>query len=243
MHNKPLQKQLLIQEVKRKMTSFNKTEVLKGAKLQKNNIKNSKGLLKTITLKTRETGKNKTLTKKEFAGIMEATNVFRLKRGRYPNYTTLNSTANNPLVMNYQDDSVSCACASFNMCIQLLYGEWVDEKKIKQVFGTGSSGTSPDQVITGAKKLGYKVEKIARNSAGVKKALDKGYVVLAHIDTKPATCLGYKNNYGHWTVIYGLTDGKYKIADPTKGIKTCSTKIYDNAMLNRVIGYYQVKPL
>ena len=35
MHNKPLQKQLLIQEVKRKMTSFNKTEVLKGAKPNK----------------------------------------------------------------------------------------------------------------------------------------------------------------------------------------------------------------
>ena len=96
---------------------------------------------------------------------------------------------------------------------------------------------------TGRLKSGYTVEKIGRNYASVKKALDKGYPILAHIDTKPATCLGYKNNYGHWTVIYGYTkDGYYKIADPTKGIKICAPRIYDKAMLNRTIYYYQVKP-
>ncbi|MBQ9026945.1 MAG: C39 family peptidase [Methanobrevibacter sp.] len=225
------------------MSSFSKSEVLRGAKIFRNSIVKGKGVPKEVTLKVRETGKNKTLTRKQFAGIMEATNVFRLKQGRYPNYTTLNSTANNPLVMNYQDDSVSCGCASFNMCVQLTYGEWIDEKAIKKTFGTGSSGTAPSQIIAGAKKYGYAVEKIARNSSAVKKALEKGYAILAHIDTKPATCLGYQNNYGHWTVIYGLDDGKYKIADPTKGIKTCSTKIYDKAMLGRTIYYYQVRPL
>lgn len=225
------------------MVSFSKSEVLRGAKLVKNSIAKGKGIPKELTLKVRETGKNKTISKAHFAGIMEATNVFRLKQGRYPNYTSLNSTASNPMVLNYQDDSVSCACASFNMCVQLTYGEWIDEKAIKKTFGTGSSGTAPSQVIAGAKKYGYSVEKIARNSSAVKKALEKGYAILAHIDTKPATCLGYKNNYGHWTVIYGLSDGKYKIADPTKGIKTCSTKVYDKAMLNRTIYYYQVRPL
>lgn len=226
------------------MTSFNKSEILKASKKVRNAIAKGKGIPKEISLKTRETNKDKTLTKSQFAGLMESTNVFRLKQGRYPNFTTYNSSASNPLVMNYQDDSVSCGCASFNMCVQLLYGEWIDEKAIKKTFGTGSYGTAPEQMIAGAKKYGYAIEKIARNSAGVKKALSKGYAVLAHIDTKPATCLGYKNNYGHWTVIYGLTDdGKYKIADPTKGIKTCSTKVYDKAMLNRTIHYYQVRPL
>jgi hypothetical protein len=225
------------------MTSFSKSEVLKGAKTVKNSIKNGKGIPSSITLKTRENGKEKKLTKAQFAGIMESTNVFILKNGRYPKYTTLNSTANNPLVMNYQNDSVSCGPASFNMCVQLLYGEWIGEKAIKKTFGTGSSGTDPSQIIAGAKKYGYTVEKIGRNYASVKKALDKGYPILAHIDTKPATCLGYKNNYGHWTVIYGYTkDGYYKIADPTKGIKICAPRIYDKAMLNRTIYYYQVKP-
>ena len=225
------------------MTIFLKKEVLKGMCNVKNSIKKGNSIPKEITLKD-DKGKNHKLDKKHYMGLFESTNVFRLKQGRYPNYTTLNSTANNPLVMNYQDDSVSCACASFNMCIQLLCGEWVDEKNIKKTFGTGSSGTAPEQVINGARKLGYKVEKISRNLAGVKKALSKGYPILAHIDTQPATCLGYKNNYGHWTVIYGVTsEGYYKIADPTKGIKKCSPKVYDKAMLNRTIYYYQVKPL
>ena len=225
------------------MTKFLKKEVLKGMATVKNSIKKGSGIPKEIVMKD-DKGKSYKLDKKHYMGIFEATNVFRLKQGRYPNYTTLNSTANNPLVMNYQDDSVSCGCASMNMCIQLLCGEWVDEKKIKKVFGTGSTGTAPDQIINGAKKLGYKVEKISRNLAGVKKAINKGYPVLAHIDTKPATCLGYKNNYGHWTVIYGVNkEGYYKIADPTKGIKTCSPRIYDKAMLGRTIYYYQVRPL
>lgn len=228
------------------MVSFNKSEVLKASKIVKNNIAKGKGVPKEVTLKVRETGKHKTLSKKEFAGVMEATNVFRLKQGRYPNYTTLNSTANNPLVMNYQDDSVSCACASFNMCVQLTYGEWIDEKAIKKTFGTGSSGTAPSQVIAGARKYGYSVEKIARNSSAVKKAISKGYAVLMHIDTSKAPSLGYRKdrNYGHWITCYGVTDnGKYKIADPTKGIKVAPISEINKAMLNRTIYYYQVRPL
>ena len=227
------------------MTKFLKNEVLKGMKTVKNGIKNGKGILKEITMKA-DNGKTIKLDKAHYNGVFEATNVFRLKQGRYPNYTTLNSTANNPLVMNYQDDSVSCGCASMNMCIQLVYGEWVDEKQIKKVFGTGSSGTAPDQLITGAKKLGYKVEKIPRNSASVKKARSKGYAVLMHIDTQKAPSLGYRSdkNWGHWITCYGVTNnGKYRIADPTKGIKVAPIKEIDKAMLNRTINYYQVKPL
>lgn len=227
------------------MVKFAKSEVLRGAKLQRTNIKQGNGLLKELKLKSMDTGKTKTLTKAQFAGIMESTNVFRLKQGRYPNYTTQNSTAANPLVMNYQDDSVSCGCASFNMCVQLTYGEWIDEKAIKKTFGTGSSGTAPSQLIAGAKKYKYAVEKIARNSAAVKKALAKGYAVLMHIDTKKAPSLGYTGkNYGHWIVCYGVTDnGKYRIADPTKGIKTAPISEIDKAMLDRTIYYYQVRPL
>lgn len=224
------------------MTKFMKKEVLNAMNKVKQNIKQGKGYLSSLTM-LNDAGKQIKLSKAEYMGIFEATNVFRLKRGRYPNYTTLNSTANNPLVMNYQDDSVSCGVASFNMAVQMLCGEWIDESTIKKTFKTGSGGTSPSDMINGASKLGYKVEKISRNYSSVKKAVSKAYPVIAHIDTKPATCLGYKNNYGHYILIYAITkEGYYKIADPTKGLKTCSPKNIDNAMLGRTINYYQVKP-
>jgi len=36
------------------------------------------------------------------------------------------------------------------------------------------------------------------------------------------------------------SDGRYKIADPTKGIKTCKPTILDHATNGRAIYYYKV---
>ncbi|MBP5421670.1 MAG: C39 family peptidase [Paludibacteraceae bacterium] len=220
------------------MVRFNESEIKKAIKTIRASLKANKGLPSTVTMKDTD-GKSRKLSKAQYNGLLEARNVFRLKNGRMPNYTTLNSTANNPIVLNYQDDSVSCACASFNMCVQMLY-EWIDEKKIKQVFQTGSSGTAPSQVISGAKKLGYNVTKIDRNSKAVKKALDKGYPIMAHIDTIKAPCLGYAKNYGHWIMIHRINDTSYYVLDPTKGSKVCKFANIDKAMLDRTIYYYKV---
>ena len=82
-----------------------KKEVLKGMATVKNRIKKGNGIPKEIVMKD-DKGKAHKLDKKHYMGIFEATNVFRLKQGRYPNYTTLNSTANNPLIEKQSCTSV-----------------------------------------------------------------------------------------------------------------------------------------
>ena len=219
---------------------FSKTEMANAAKTLRKNIKNGKGYLSYLSM-TDMNGKKHKLTKAQYMGLFEAQNVFIMKNGRYPNYTTLNSTANNPLVMDYQDNGYTCGPTSLSMAIQMLFS-YKSEKTCARECGTVmGSGTTPDKLIAGAKKLGYKLTKISRNKTAVKSALTKGEPVIAHIQTKPATCLGYVGDYGHYILVYGLTnDGYYKIADPTKGIKKCKTGILDNATNCRSIHYYRV---
>jgi hypothetical protein len=219
---------------------FSKTEMANAAKTLRKNIKNGKGYLSYLTMKDMA-GKSHKLTKAQYMGLFEAQNVFIMKNGRYPNYVTLNSTANNPLVMDYQDNGYTCGPTSLSMAIQMLFS-YKSEKTCAKECGTViGSGTTPDKLINGAKKLGYKLTKISRNKTAVKNALTRGEPVIAHIQTKPATCLGYVGDYGHYILVYGLTnDGYYKIADPTKGIKKCKTSILDNATNGRAIHYYRV---
>jgi ABC-type bacteriocin/lantibiotic exporter with double-glycine peptidase domain len=143
--------------------------------------------------------------------------------------------------MNYQDNSKNYGPASLSMISMLLY-KYTTEAAFVKACKTGSNGTSPENMITGAKSLGFKVSKIDRSISSVKKALSNGDTgVLAHIQTKPATCLGYLNDYGHWVVIYGVSGDKYLIADPTKGIKTFTSSILDKATNGRTIHYYKVE--
>ena len=219
---------------------FSKAEMSKASKTLRAQIKNGKGYLSYLTM-TDMNGKKHKLTKAEYMGLFEAQNVFILKNGRYPNYVTLNSTASNPLVMDYQDNGYTCGPTSLSMAIQMLFS-YKSEKTCAKECGTViGSGTSPDKLINGAKKLGYKLTKISRNKTAVKSALTRGEPVIAHIQTKPATCLGYTGDYGHYILVYGLTsDGYYKIADPTKGIKKCKANILDAATNGRAIYYYRV---
>lgn len=223
------------------MTKFSKDMMNDGTERMQKFIKEQKRMPNTLSMKDMD-GKQHTLSKAQYAGLYEAQNVFYLKNGRQPNYTTLNSTANNPLVMDYQNDSVSCGPTSLSMAIQMLY-DYVSEKTCKSKCGTGGNGTAPVDLINGAKKLGYAMNKISRNASSVKAQLQMGRPVIAHIDTKPANCLGYINNYGHYVLIYDATSTHYKVADPTKGLKTCKFSILDKAMLNRTINYYSVAPL
>ena len=222
------------------MVKFSKKEMSTTAKTLRKNIKNGKGYKSYVNMVDMNKKAHK-LSKAQYMGLFEAQNVFIMKNGRYPNYVTLNSTANNPLVMNYQDNGYTCGPTSLSMAIQMLFG-YVSEKKCATACGTViGSGTSPDKLIAGAKSLGYKLTKISRNKTAVKSALSKAEPVIAHIQTKPATCLGYTGDYGHYILIYGMTnDGLYKIADPTKGIKKCKPTILDHATNGRAIYYYRV---
>ena len=214
-----------------------------AAKTLRKKIKNGKGYLASINMIDMNNKVHK-ISKAQYMGLFEAQNVFIMKNGRYPNYVTLNSTANNPLVMDYQDNGYTCGPTSLSMAIQMLFS-YKSEKTCAKECGTViGSGTTPDKLIYGAKKLGYKVTKINRNSTAVKASLNKGYPVIAHIQTRPATCLGYTGDYGHYILIYGMTsDNKYKIADPTKGIKKCKPSILDKATNGRNIHYYKVEIL
>ena len=194
---------------------FSKNEMQASAKALRKNIKNGKGYPSYLSMVDMDNHPHK-LSKAQYMGLFEAQNVFIMKNGRYPKYVTLNSTANNPLVMDYQDNGYTCGPTSLSMAIQMLFG-YKSEKACAKACGTViGSGTSPDKLISGAKSLGYKLTKISRNKTAVKSALSKAEPVIAHIQTRPATCLGYK------------------------GIKKCKPTILDNATNGRSLGYYRV---
>lgn len=227
------------------MNRFSKSEMQKAANIIRKALKENKGYPASITLKNMD-GKSVKVSKAYFMGLFEAQNIFIRNNGRLPNYVTLNSKANNPLVMDYQDTSYNCGPTSFSMCTQMLFDN-IAEEKCAKVLGTTKSGTDPSNLVANAKKLGYKVTAIKRDYSAVKASLDKGFPVICHIETKPATCLGYKNNYGHYIMIYGayskLLTKYYSIADPTKGLKTCKASIIDKATNNRDIKYYKISIL
>lgn len=169
------------------------------------------------------------LTRKEYCGLFQGYMQFFAKHGREPNYLTLNTEANYPLVINYQDDQYSCCPTSLQMCLQFLF-DYKYESYIKKVLGTTKKGTTPQQLINGAKELGYKVTPISREFKEVKKALDSYKPVIMHIETKSAgKCLGFLNSYGHYIMCYKADTNKYYVIDPTKGKHTCNSTTLNKA--------------
>ncbi len=225
------------------MVKFLKAEIVKTAKILRKNIKEGKGLPKSIKMND-SNNKTHTLKITEYLGVFQQRNIFILKNGRAPNYVQLNSTCSTlPIAMNYQDNGYTCCPTSLSMASMCLFG-YVSESKASKTLGTVyGSGTSPSDLINNAHKLGYKVTKIGRNYKSVLNSLQKGKPVIAHIQTKPATCLGFKGDYGHYVLIYWCKNKKYYVADPTKGIKKCSASILDKATNGRSIHYYSVQPL
>lgn len=196
---------------------------------------------------TKSDGKKITLNKGQYMGLYQAENIFRIKNGRQPNYTSLVSTSKYPLAIDYQNYKMSCCPTSLSMASQLLF-HYKSEKKCIEALETKvkTTGTSPEMLINGAKKLGFKVTRIERNSKAVKKAIESGCAVIMHIETGGKSrpkCLGYLNNYGHYILCYGINGGKYLIADPTKGLKQCKFSSIDKALNGRNLGYYKISPL
>ena len=56
-------------------------------------------------------------------------------------------------------------------------------------------------------------------------------------------CLGFLNNYGHYILIYAVSEDYYFVADPTKGLKKCAFSQINKATNGRSINYYSVSPL
>ena len=222
------------------MKRYNKKEYTDARKRIRQFIKEHHRLPKHCNFKN-NTGKIDNLTRREYCGLFQGYMQFYLKHGREANYLTLNYEANYPLVINYQDDPYSCGVASLQMCLQFLF-DYKYESYIKKTLGTNKSGTTPAQLINGAKKLGYKVTPIKREFKEVKKALDNYSPVILQIETKSAgKCLSYKNSYGHYIMCYKADTNKYYVMDPTKGPKVCNSTTLNKATGGGNRKFYKVE--
>ena len=222
------------------MIRVNKKEYTDARKRIRKFIKEHHRLPKHCNFKN-DTGKIDNLTRREYCGLFQGYMQFYQKHGREPNYLTLNSEATYPLVINYQDDKYSCGVASLQMCLQFLF-DYKYESYIKKTLGTNKNGTTPTQLIEGAKKLGYKVTPIPREFKEVKKALDNYCPVILQIETKSAgNCLSYRNSYGHYIMCYKADTNKYYVLDPTKGPKVCNSTTLNKATGGGNRKFYKVE--
>ena len=222
------------------MTRFSKAELDKNAKILRKKVKDGDGLPKHMNF----TGMDRVtyyLPITSYLGLYLQRNIFWLKNGREPNYVSLFAKCGTlPVAMNYQDNGYTCGPTSMSMATMCLF-DYKSEKKCADALGTVyGSGTDPSKLVSNAPKLGYTLTPIKREYKAVLKSLQKGRPVIAHIQTAPATCLGYRGDYGHYILIYWCKQGKYYIADPTKGMHKCNASNIDKATNGRNIKYYSV---
>ena len=224
---------------------FSKAEMQKAMNTVKANVKQGKGQPSEIKMKAMN-GKTYTMKKEQYCGLFDNQAKFFIHNSRLPNYTTYLYTSPTGFVGQEQPNSWTCGSTSLaNASTQIL--NYKTELQCRKACNTTKNGTTPQNLIKGAEKLGMKVEKINRTFNAVKKAIDDGYSVIAHIQTGGSTnpqCLNYKFAWGHWINIYNYTtDYKFKVFDPSRGYKTCNANQIIKATDGRPIYFYAVKPL
>lgn len=190
--------------------------------------------------------KERTLTQTEYCGLFDNMASFWYTHGRLPNYTTLLYESATAYRGNPQPNSWTCGSTSLaNSSTQIF--QYVSEKQCREACNTTTNGTTPANLIKGGKKLGFEVKPIQRTYNAVRKAINSGYGVIAHIETGGNTrpdCLGFQHNFGHYINIYNTTgDYKFKIYDPTKGYKLCNAQKIIKATNGRNLKFYSVKAL
>ena len=199
---------------------FNKAMLQDGAKRMNKWLKKGEGYPNWLRMTDMDHKKEHKLTPSQYCGLYENVNLFIIKNKRWPNYATLDHTAHNPLVMDYQDVNYTCCPTSLSMASQLLWN-YKSEQTCAKALGTAPKvGTSPEQLINNAGKLGFKIIPIERNAKSVKKYLNKKYPVICHFQTNQTkACKGdYIGTFGHYSLIWNTTDTEYVIADPSKGV-------------------------
>ena len=199
---------------------FNKAMLQDGAKRMNKWLKKGEGYPNWLRMTDMDKKKEHKLTPSQYCGLYENVNLFIIKNKRWPNYATLDHTAHNPLVMDYQDVNYTCCPTSLSMASQLLWN-YKSEQTCAKALGTAPKvGTSPEQLINNAGKLGFKIIPIERNAKSVKKYLNKKYPVICHFQTNQTkACKGdYIGTFGHYSLIWNTTDTEYIIADPSKGV-------------------------
>ena len=222
---------------------FYRNTISEAAKVYRTHIKNNKNYPNYLTMED-SAGKIFNIGRSAYMGIFEDVSRFAVKNGREPNYVVADGTANNPLAIDYQNNSVNCGPTSLSMGAQML-GIWVSELSFAKACGTSRLGTGPAELIKGAERYGIKMYAIDRTYEAVRKSINEGSPVIAHIHTSYAggrSCLGYSGSYGHYILIYGVSGDYYLIADPTKGFKKCYYSSINNARSSTNMKFYRMDP-
>lgn len=221
---------------------FSKNELYNAGQTLKKHIGNNDNYPNYITM-TALDGVKYDVPRSIYMGLLEGRNLFAIRRGRLPNWVQANSTANNPLCFDHQNNAYNCGPTSLSMCMQMM-GEYIPENQLAREAGTTRNGTGPAQLKAVAKKHGYTLTEINRNSLAVNESLKKCRPVLMHINTAYAggrSCLGYIHRYGHYIMCYRVnSNGSYELCDPTKGFKTCRASSIDNARSGSFMKYYSL---
>ena len=224
---------------------FTKAMLQDGAKRMNKWLKKGEGYPNWLKMTDMDTKVEHKLTPKQYCGLYETMNMFLIKNGRYANYITLTSTANNPLVMDYQNTNYTCCPTSLSMASQLLWN-YQSEQTCAKVLGTSpGSGTSPDQLINNAPKLGFKILPISRNAKSVRSYLNKKFPVITHWQVNQTkNCKGdYICSFGHYGLIWDMTSSEYIVADPSKGVsRKYKFLCMDQANKGYRENYYAVLP-
>ena len=229
------------------MTLRFSAEMLKdGAKRMNLWLKKGEGYPNWLKMTDMDKKKEYKLTPKQYNGLYENRNLFWIKNGRFPNYASLDHNADsNCLVMDYQDTNYTCCSTSLAMASQLLFNP-KSEKECTKALGTSKgSGTSPEQLIKNASKLGFKIIPIARKAGEVRKYLKKGFPVIAHWQVNQTrNCKNeYISSFGHYGLIWNMTATEYVVADPSKGVsRKYKFLCLDNANKGYRQNYYVVTP-
>lgn len=231
----------------KKMTlRFNKAMLQDGAKRMNTWLKKGEGYPNWLKMTDMDKHKEYKLTPQQYNGLYENVNLFWIRNGRYPNYASLDHNATyNCLVMDYQNTNFSCASQSLSMASQLLFNPKTESQCIKALGSAPKVGTSPQQLIDNAPKLGFKIIPIERTAKAVKGQLKKGFPVITHWQVdQTRSCKGdYISNFGHYGLIWRTTDTEYVVADPSKGVnRKYKFSCMNNANKGYRNNYYAVAP-
>lgn len=218
---------------------FNAASMRDGEQRVQNFIRSNGRLPNYLTLREMDKQSNEEIPLRQYCGLYFSDYTFWLKNGRHPNFVTLNLEKSEPIIQNYQDNSVNCCPASLSMISTKLFHP-KSEQGCATTLGTTKNGTNPTNLINNAPKLGFTAEAMQRTPKNVSETLAEYKGVMAHYMTKNASCSGFINQYGHYAVIKDITNGRYTVMDPTKGTFTCPTSVLDQATAGRSIYYYRI---
>jgi ABC-type bacteriocin/lantibiotic exporter with double-glycine peptidase domain/CRP-like cAMP-binding protein len=103
-----------------------------------------------------------------------------------------------------QIDEMDCGAACLSMVCR-SFGHDVSMTAIRQAVGTGAEGTSLRGLTRGGEEIGLRMR-------AIKSSTDR-------LDDLPLPAISHWDG-NHWVVIHGVDEGRVRIADPGRGLRT-----------------------